>query len=55
MIFKVGDEVYWHNCDDDICSGVYHITAIHGEILVLENDFGSLVEANNWECYLTHD
>lgn len=44
-----GDEVFWNDPDEGICSGVYTIVSIiqEGDICVIRNSEGSVVE-----CFL---
>jgi hypothetical protein len=43
--FAVGDEVFWHDPDDELCSGHYIVQAVVGDIYRLRNDAGSETEA----------
>lgn len=42
--YKTGDRVYWNDPDNGECSGEYEILEVKGEIYVLKNDHGSIVE-----------
>lgn len=43
--FVAGKRVYWNDPDRGISSGYYKIKEIKGEIIVIEHDNGSIVEA----------
>ena len=46
----VGDEVYWNDPDENICSGVYKVKEIISkDVLLIENDAGSQVEVFTYE------
>lgn len=55
MEFHVDDNVWWEDPDDGICSGKYRVVNVNGDILTLNNEYGSEVEAFDYECDLTHD
>lgn len=42
--YSVGDEVYWNDPDAGLSSGYYWVTAIHGEIILINNNAGSEAE-----------
>jgi len=42
---KEGQEVFWNDPDDDICSGLYKVFEAKGEVVALINEAGSVVEA----------
>jgi len=45
MDLREGDEVYWNDPDNGICSGIYKIKEfLSAEILLIENEQGSEVE-----------
>jgi len=41
---RIGDEVHWSDPDGGTSSGTYEILSIKGEVLVLKNEKGSVVE-----------
>jgi hypothetical protein len=46
LLLDVGDEVFWHDPDEEACSGVYVIQEfVSKDIVRLRNDAGSEVEA----------
>lgn len=43
---QIGDEVYWNDPDDGMCSGVFKIVEfINDTVVLLRNDSGSETEA----------
>jgi len=44
--FSVGMKVYWTDPDDGVCSGVFIIEEIRGEVYRLGNEVGSDIEAS---------
>lgn len=51
MNFHIGDEVWWEDPDDEICSGKYEVVDIDidQDVLILSNG-SSIVEAFRDEC-----
>lgn len=45
MNVRVGQQVYWNDPDHGICSGVFQVQSVKGEIISLTNPEGSEVEA----------
>lgn len=43
--YKTGDSVIWTDLDNNECSGEYKITEIKGEIYMLADGKGSIIEA----------
>lgn len=42
---RVGDEVYWNDPDEGICSGYYKVSEVLGDVFRLTNDSGAELEA----------
>lgn len=42
---RVGDEVYWNDPDEGLCSGIFKVLEIIGDIFVLQNDEGTELQA----------
>ena len=56
MDFHIGDEVWWEDPDDGICSGKYEVVDIDidQDVLILSNG-SSIVEAYSDECVFPMD
>jgi len=45
MKYEIGDEVYWNDPDEGICSGYGEVTEVNGEIYSIKKHDGGEVEA----------
>jgi len=45
MKYNIGDEVFWNDPDEGICSGYGKVTEVNGEIYSIKKDDGGELEA----------
>ena len=55
MNFHIGDEVWWDDPNDGVCSGHYRISKIDGYLLTLENDTEYFTKVFNSQCKLINE
>ena len=55
MDFHIGDEVWWEDPNDGVCSGHYRVSDIDGYLLTLENDTGYFAKVFTSQCKLINE